>query len=173
VSTSNNKEHSIIGLLVQDRPGVMMKITAMFARRGFNISSITVGHSERQGFSRITIGAEGDEQTIEQIIKQLNKLIDVVKVQHLNLLNTTMRECALIKVNINTNETRQEIITLIDLYRAKAIDVSSKTITIELVGSQRKINSFMEVISEIAPIREISRSGVIAISRGEESITLE
>lgn len=164
--------NSIIGLLVMDHPGVMMKITGMFARRGFNISSITVGRSERVGFSRITLVVEGDERTIEQIIKQLHKLIDVIKVQLLTDRNTTVRECALIKVNIKDNATRQEIITMIDLYNAKAIDVTTKTMTIELIGGQRKIDSFIEVISEISTIREIARSGVLAISRGEEAINL-
>ena len=164
---------SIIGLLVHDHPGVMMKITGMFARRGFNISSITVGHSERPRFSRITIGAEGDQNTIEQIIKQLNKLVDVVKVQHLTPSNTTIRETALIKVFVKDNTSRQEIITIIDLYRAKAVDVSKKYITIEVVGGRTKLTSFIEVISEITTIREIARSGLVAISRGASAITLD
>src|SRR5271157_1290059 len=103
-----------IGLLVYDHPGVMMKITGMFARRGFNIASISVGHSERPGFSRITIVAEGDEDTIEQIIKQLHKLIDVVKVQHLEPSKTTIREAAIVKLNVRDNSARQEIMTLVD-----------------------------------------------------------
>jgi len=174
VSTSKNREHvSFIGLLVHDSPGVMMKITGMFARRGFNISSITVGHSERPGLSRITIGAEGDSGTIEQIIKQLNKLVDVVKVQHMRPDLTTLRECALIKIFIKDHIIRQEVITLIDLYKAKAVDVSQKYITIEVIGGIRKIDSFIAVISDIAPIREIARSGVIAINRGKSSITLD
>ncbi|MCP4762712.1 MAG: acetolactate synthase small subunit [archaeon] len=164
---------SIIGLWVKDEPGVMMKITGMFARRGFNIASITVGHSERAGFSRITIAAEGDESTIEQITKQLHKLVDVIKVQHLPPGKTTLRECALIKVKTLNNTIRQEIITLIELYRAKSIDVSAKTITIEVVGSSRKIDSFIDLVKEIAPIREIARSGIIAMPRGDSAITLD
>lgn len=163
---------SIIGLLVHDSPGVMMKITGMFARRGFNISSITVGHSERPGLSRITIGAEGDEQTIEQIIKQLNKLVDVIKVKHMKQPKTTVRECALIKTYVKDHVARQEIVTVIDLYRAKAVDVSQKYITIEVVGGPLKIDSFIEVVSDIAPIREIVRSGLMAISRGKSAIKL-
>jgi acetolactate synthase-1/3 small subunit len=173
LSSSNEKHNTIIGLLVQDHPGVMMKITAMFARRGFNLSSITVGHSERPGFSRITLAAEGDEPTIEQIIKQLHKLIDVVKVQLLDERTTTVRECALIKVAIKDKSVRQEVITLIDLYKAKAIDVSTKVMTIEVVGGLRKIDSFIDVISEIAVIKEIARSGLLAVARGEESISLD
>jgi acetolactate synthase-1/3 small subunit len=175
MSTSKNESEngtSIIGLLVQDHPGVMMKITGMFARRGYNIASITVGHSERPGLSRITIGAEGDVNTIEQIIKQLNKLIEVVKVQHLVSNKTTMREIALIKVAIKDSNIRQQVITLIDLYKGKAVDISQKTITIEVVGNQTKIDSLIEIISDVTTIREIARSGTIAISRGDESITL-
>ncbi len=162
-----------IGMLVYDHPGVMMKVTGMFARRGFNISSLSVGHSERPGFSRITIMAEGDEATIEQIIKQLHKLIDIVKVQHLEPSKTTMRESSLVKVLVKDNTVRQEIMTLIEIYAGKVIDVTSKTMTLEIVGTQRKINSFIELISEIANIKEIARSGVLALYRGEESITLD
>lgn len=164
---------SIIGLLVNDSPGVMMKITGLFARRNFNIASITVGHSEKPGLSRITIGAEGDPATIEQIIKQLNKLIDVVKVQYLKPESTTLRECALIKVMLKDSSERQEVITLIDLYKVKAIDVSDKFVTIEVVGGPRKVDSFIEVLSDIVPIREIVRSGLMGMSRGQSSITLE
>jgi acetolactate synthase-1/3 small subunit len=160
-------------MLVHDRPGVMMKITGMFARRGFNIASITVGHSERPGFSRITIGAEGDEKTIEQIMKQLHKLIDVVKVQELIPETTTIRMCALVKVAIKDHNTREGCVTTIELFNAKAIDVTPNSMTIEIVGSERKIESFIEVISDITQVKEIVRSGVIAISRGEKSITLE
>jgi acetolactate synthase-1/3 small subunit len=171
--STTNEPISYIAMLVHDRPGVMMKITGMFARRGFNIASITVGHSERPNFSRITIGVEGDSRTVEQIMKQLNKLIDVVKVQRLNLENTTVRVCCLVKIAIKDHVTRDSCITMIDLYKAKAIDVTIKSMTIEIVGSERKIDSFINVISEIAPIKEIVRSGVIAISRGDRGITLD
>ncbi|MHA1338466.1 MAG: acetolactate synthase small subunit [Promethearchaeota archaeon] len=164
---------SIIGLLVHDKPGVMMKITGMFARRGFNIASITVGHSEKAGLSRITIAADGDEATIEQIIKQLNKLVDVIKVQHFRPENTTIRECALIKVVYKDHIVLQEITTIIDLYRAKAVDVSEKFITIEVVGGPQKITSFIEVIGDIAPIKELVRSGLMGIPKGRTTISLD
>jgi acetolactate synthase I/III small subunit len=175
MATNKNGETNqvCIGLLVYDHPGVMMKITGMFARRGFNISNISVGHSERPGFSRITIMAEGDEATLEQIVKQLHKLIDVVKVQHLEPQKTTMREAALVKVNVKDNQGRQEIMTLIEIYKGKVIDVTSKTMTLEIVGTQRKVDSFIDLISEIGTIKEIARSGVLALYRGEESITLD
>ncbi|MHA1792544.1 MAG: acetolactate synthase small subunit, partial [Promethearchaeota archaeon] len=121
-------EHKVpISLLVNDHPGVMMKVTSLFARRGFNIASISVGHSERPGFSRITIVAEGDEATIEQIIKHLNKLVDVIKVQLLYPGKTTIREFALIKTDVRNNQDRQEIMTLVDIYRGKVVDVTKKT----------------------------------------------
>jgi acetolactate synthase-1/3 small subunit len=171
--TFSENQQVCIGMLVYDHPGVMMKITGMFARRGFNISSISVGHSERPGFSRITIMAEGDEATIEQIIKQLHKLIEIVKVQHLEPSKTTMREASLVKVIVKDNSARQEIMTLVDIYNGKVIDVTSKTMTLEIVGTQRKVNSFIELISEIGNIKEVARSGVLALYRGEESITLD
>jgi acetolactate synthase-1/3 small subunit len=174
MSTGKNEMTRVcIGLLVYDHPGVMMKITGMFARRGFNIASITVGHSEREGFSRITIVAEGDEQTIEQIIKQLNKLIDVIKVTHMFPQNTTMRELAIVKINIKDNNDRQEVLTLVEIFRSKVVDVTAKTMTIELVGTESKISSFIELIGSVVPIREIVRSGLVALGRGEDSITLE
>ncbi|MHA1997248.1 MAG: acetolactate synthase small subunit [Promethearchaeota archaeon] len=162
-----------IGMLVFDHPGVMMKVVGLFARRGFNIASISVGNSERPGFSRITIVAEGDEATIEQIIKQLNKLVDVVKVQHLHPARTTMREFALVKVEVKDNKMRQEVMTLVEIYRGKVIDVTSKTMTLEVSGSEKKVDSFIELLSDFVKIREIVRSGLVALLRGEESITLD
>ncbi len=169
--TMNNKGKILFGLLVHDHPGVMMKITGMFARRGFNIASITVGASERPGLSRITIMAEGDEETMEQINKQLNKLVDVLKVKIFRQ-DSTVREMALVKVNVIKNRDRQEIITLIDIFRGKVIDVTTKTMTLEIVGTSKKVDSFIHLIDDIVQIREISRSGVIAMARGEESISL-
>ena len=162
-----------IGLLVQDQPGVMMKITGMFARRGYNIASITVGHSERPGLSRVTIMAEGDTGTIEQIMKQLNKIVDVIKVQHLDPNKTNMRELALIKVLVKDNYQRQEIITLVDIFRGNVIDVTTKTMTVEIVGSKKKIDSFIELVKNSVPIRELTRSGTVALLTGEDTITLQ
>ncbi len=173
MSTSDILKKVVIGMLVHDKPGVMMKITGMFARRGFNIASITVGASERLGFSRITIVAEGDEVVLEQIIKQLNKLIDVVKVQHLNAAKTNLREFALVKVSAKNNKDRQEILTLVEIYRGKVIDVTSKTMTVEIIGSQKKIESFIELLGDVTHIREIVRSGIVALLKGEDSISLD
>ena len=174
MSTSSNDVNKVtISMLVFDHPGVMMKVVSMFARRGYNIASISVGHSERQGFSRITIVAEGDAATIEQIIKQLNKLVDVIKVQEIDSSKATMREFALVKVTTRDNQVRQEIMTLVEIYRGKVIDVTSKSMTLEVSGTERKVDSFIELIAEIAKIKEIVRSGVVALLRGEESITLD
>ena len=173
MSTMNEKSTSVIGMLVLDHPGVMMKITGLFSRRGFNIASISVGKSEKPGFSRITIVAEGDKKTIEQIIKQLNKLIEVVKVQELSDDSTTIRMSALVKVMIKNSTVRQEIINIVNLYRAKAIDVTPNTMTLEVVGGERKVESFIEIIRDITTIKEIVRSGVLAIARGDNSITLD
>ncbi len=162
-----------IGLWVFDKPGVMLKIMGLFARRGYNIASISVGHSERPGFSRMTIVAEGETKIIEQIIKQLNKLTDVVKVQALPSGTTTNRELGLIKIAIRNNTDRLNVEPLISFYRGKVIDVNSKTMTIEIVGTEKKLDSFINLITEIVSIKEIVRSGVVGLSRGENSITLD
>ena len=112
-------------------------------------------------------------QTTMQIAKQLRKLIDVVKVNIMDEFKTNIRECALVKIAIKDNAQRQEIITIVNLFNAKAVDVTSKTMTIEVVGGLCKIDSFLEVVSDITPIRELARSGTIAIARGDESISLE
>jgi acetolactate synthase I/III small subunit len=174
ISMSISKKNNAvgIGLLVQDHPGVMMKITAMFARRGYNIESITVGHSEREGLSRVTIMAEGDMITIEQIMKQLNKLVDVIKVQQLDPDNSNMRELALIKVLVKDNYQRQEVITLVDIFRGNVVDVTSSTMTVEIVGSKKKIDSFIDLVTDSVSVRELTRSGTVALLTGEDTITL-
>jgi acetolactate synthase I/III small subunit len=162
-----------IGLWVFDKPGVMLKIMGLFARRGYNIASISVGHSEREGFSRMTIIAEGETKIIEQIIKQLNKLTDVIKVQALPSGSTTIRELGLIKIAIRNNSDRINVEPLVNFYKAKVIDVNSKTMTIEVVGTEQKLDSFIALVSEIVSIKEIVRSGVVGLSRGEDSINMD
>lgn len=170
---NNNKPVFMIALLVEDHPGVTMKIAGMFARRGINLTSFTGASSEKKGLSRIMMKAEGDHQVVEQICKQMNKLIEVVQVRPLLPDKATFRELALVKVSIKDDKDRQAVMSLNEIFRNKIIDVTVKTITIEVVGSSEKINSFLELVNEITSVRELARSGTIALYRGEDSIFMD
>ncbi len=170
---SKKNPEFLIALLVEDHPGVTMKIAAMFARRGINLTSFTGAASEKKGLSRIVMKAQGDDRVFEQIYKQMNKLVEVVQVKPLLPERATMRELALVKVNIKNDVDRQMVISLNEIFRNKVIDVTTKTMTLEVVGSSDKIDSFIELVSERVAIRELSRSGTIALLRGEDSIFLD
>lgn len=172
---SNNEKmpEFVIALLVEDHPGVTMKIAGMFARRGINITSFTGASSEKQGFSRIMIKAEGDHRDFEQIYKQMNKLVDVVQVKPLLPGNSTLRELALVKVVLKDENDRQTVMSLNEIFRNNIIDVTTKTMTVEVVGSSDKIDSFVELVGESVKIRELARSGTIALYRGQDSLFLD
>ncbi len=163
----------LVTLLVEDHPGVTMKIAGMFARRGINLTSFTGASSEKKGFSRIIMKAEGDSKVFEQIYKQMNKLIEVVKVKILQPEYSTMRELALIKVSIRDEKDRQAVMSLNDIFRNRVIDITTKTMTLEIVGSSDKIDSFVGLVSERVNVRELARSGTIALYRGDDSIFLD
>ena len=133
--------HTIVAL-VEDRPGVLNRISSLFRRRGFNISSLAVGRSEQPHLSRMTFVVEGDEYTVEQVTKQLNKLIEVIKVSELNDEDIVARELALIKVHA-TPSTRSEIIQMVDIFRASIVDVSTHSLIIEATGEEDKINALL------------------------------
>ena len=133
----------IIVLLVEDHPGVTMKIAGMFARRGHNMKSFTGAQSEQKGFSRIVIKTEGSKEQVEQIQKQMNKLIEVIKVQVLQPENSVVRELALIKLLINDDLTHQKILSMIEIYHGKVIDANLKQITLEMVGNSEKIDAVL------------------------------
>jgi acetolactate synthase-1/3 small subunit len=162
----------IIVLLVEDHPGVTMKIAGMFARRGHNMKSFTGAQSEQKGFSRIVIKTEGSKEQVEQIQKQMNKLIEVIKVQVLQPENSVVRELALIKLLINDDLTHQKILSMIEIYHGKVIDANLKQITLEMVGNSEKIDAFLEIMRNMNALREVSRSGNVALFRGTESIFL-
>lgn len=159
-----------IGVLVKDHPGVLARIASLFTRRGFNIESLAVGHTEKKDISRMTIVVEGDERVLEQISKQLNKLIDVIKVRDLPLGNSVERELALIKVSTNSLPARSEIIQMVDIFRAKIIDVNSQMMTIETTGTEDKVNALIELLKPFG-LKEVVRTGKIAISRGSKVIS--
>ena len=155
-------KHTLVAL-VADKPGVLNRVSSLFRRRGFNIESIAVGHSEQPGISRMTIVVDGDIVAVEQARKQLDKLIDVVKVADITGEGTVSRELALIKV-ITTPATRSEIMQLVDIFRAKIVDVSTKSLIIEVTGDEQKIDSLYDLLRKFG-IKELARTGKIAISR--------
>lgn len=158
----------ILSVLVENQAGVLSRVAGLFSRRGFNIESLAVGITEDPNISRMTILVDGDEYIIEQVSKQLNKLIDVIKVKQLEPEGALKRELVLVKVNATT-ETRSEIIQIVDIFRGNIVDVSKNALTIEITGDEDKINAFAEMI-RIFGIKEMVRTGSIAIERGSKAI---
>lgn len=152
-----------ISVLVNDQPGVLTRVANLMGQRGFNIDSITVGQSEEKGLSRMIIVTSGDEATVEQIMKQFHKLIDVLKVQHLSSGLMVARELALIKVEA-TASTRAELNLIIDPFRASVVDVGPNSIVVQVTGDTQKIDALIELLTPYG-IKELSRTGVTAISR--------
>jgi len=159
-----------IAVLVKDLPGVLARVASLFTRRGFNIESLAVGHTEETGISRMTIIVEGDERVLEQITKQLNKLIDIIRVKDIFPQNSVERELALIKVNTASLLIRSEVMQTVDIFRAKVIDVNSQIITIETTGTEDKVNALIELLRPFG-LEEIVRTGKIALSRGSKDIS--
>ncbi len=157
-------KHTLVAL-VEDRPGVLNRVASLIRRRSFNIDSIAVGHSEIPGLSRMTIVVDGATTAVEQVRKQLDKLIDVVKVTELAEGRIIARELALIKVHA-TSATRSEVIQIVDIFRAKIVDVASDSMTIEATGEEEKIDSLYNLLKKFG-IKELARTGRIALSRGE------
>ena len=155
--------HTIVAL-VQDRPGVLNRVSSMFRRRGFNISSLAVGQSETQGLSRMSFVVDGDESTVEQMTKQLYKLIDVVKVSDISHEDVVLRELALIKVR-TTASTRPEILQLVEIFRSDVVDVSPDSVIIEVTGDENKVDSLVRILRPFG-IREIMRTGRVGLMRG-------
>ena len=156
-------KHTLVAL-VEDKPGVLNRMASLFRRRGFNIESIAVGQSELPHLSRMTIVVNGSTAMVEQVRKQLDKVIDVVKVSDISGNNIIARELALIRVRA-TPSTRSEIIQILDIFRANIVDVASDSVTIEATGDEEKINSLFNLLRGFG-IREIARTGRIAIARG-------
>ena len=153
-----------ITALVQDRPGVLARIAGMFSRRGFNISNLAVGHSETPGLSRMTFVVEGDEWVVEQVTKQLYKLIDVVQVYDISMDSTVLRELALIKVKSNA-ASRPEIMQIVDIFRSNIVDVTKDAMVIEATGDEEKVDALIQLLQPFG-LKEVMRTGRIAMSRG-------
>jgi len=156
-------KHTLVAL-VEDRPGVLNRMASLFRRRGFNIESIAVGHSEIPHMSRMTIVVDGTTTSVEQVRKQLDKVIDVVRVSEISSDDMINRELALIKVKA-TSTTRSEIMQIVDIFRANIVDVGADSVTVEVTGDEQKINSLFSLLRGFG-IRELARTGRIAMTRG-------
>lgn len=156
-------KHTIVAL-VEDKPGVLTRMASLFRRRGFNIESIAVGHSELPHLSRMTFVVNGSAAMVEQVRKQLDKVVDVVKAVDITGDNITARELALIKVKA-TSATRSEIIEIVDIFRANIVDVAADSLIIEITGDEDKVDSLLKLLRGFG-IREIARTGRIAMMRG-------
>lgn len=157
-----------ISILVANRFGVLSRISGLFSGRGFNIESLNVAETNDPKISRMTIVTRGDDKKIEQVTKQLNKLIDIIKVVDLTEENFIDREMVLIKMNAEPS-VREEILRIVEIFRAKVVDVSPNTYTIEITGDEGKIKGMLEMLRPLG-IKELVRSGKIALTRGTKSI---
>jgi len=162
----------VISVLVDNKPGVLHGISNLFRRRNFNIESITVGPTEQKEVARMTITVNEDEKTIQQVVKQVGKLIDVLKVEELSQGNFVMRELALIKVNVPTSKERSDIINCVDVFRGRIIDVSTDSLTVEITGTPDKIDAFLNLMKTFGVI-ELARTGITALARGTKSIRID
>jgi acetolactate synthase-1/3 small subunit len=156
-------KHTLVAL-VEDKPGVLNRVASLIRRRGFNIESIAVGHSELPGLSRMTIVVDGATTAVEQVRKQLEKVIEVVKVADITEGGIIARELALVKVHA-TPAMRSEIIQIVDIFRANIVDVSHDSLIVEVTGDEEKIDSLYSLLRKFG-IKELTRTGRIALSRG-------
>ena len=158
-----NDKHTITAL-VEDQPGVLNRISSMFRRRGYNISSLAVGKSETIGLSRMTFVVEGDARTVEMVTKNLHKLVEVIKVSDVSEENAVSRELALIRVKADVSN-RNEIMQIVDIFRAKIVDISPETLIVEVTGDEIKVNSLVDLLQAFG-VYEVMRTGKIAMNRG-------
>jgi acetolactate synthase I/III small subunit len=165
MGTTNGQKYTI-GVLVENQPGVLSRVTGLFSGRGFNIESLTVAETNESGLSRITLVTTGDQHILEQITKQLNKLIDVVKVIDFRDTEFVNREMALIKVHAEP-ETRAEVLRITDIFRGKVVDVSPHFYTIEVTGEEGKIAAILELLKQFG-ITELARTGKAALARSKK-----
>ena len=159
----------VLSLLVEDRPGLLTRVAGLFARRGFNIESLAVGKSEIEGLSRITVVVDVEELPLEQVTKQLNKLVNVIKIVELDNSQAVTREHILIKVRVD-NTTRSQVLEAATLFRAQIVDVATDALVIEATGNSGKIQALLKILEPYG-IKEIAQSGLLAIGRGSKSIT--
>jgi acetolactate synthase-1/3 small subunit len=158
-----------LSVLVEDKPGVLARVASLFSRRGYNIQSLAVGATEHKNLSRMTIVVDVEDSPLEQITKQLNKLISVIKIVEQDEEHSVSRELALIKVRTD-GATRGQVIEAVNLFRAKVVDVSNESLTVEATGTPAKIEALLRVLEPYG-VREIVQSGVVSLSRGPRGIS--
>lgn len=161
--------HHVLSLLVEDKPGLLTRVAGLFARRGFNIESLAVGASEIEGLSRITVAVDVEDAPLEQVTKQLNKLVNVIKIVELDPDASVQRQHLLIKVRVD-NSSRSQILEAVTLFRARVVDVATDALVIEVTGDSGKVQALLRVLEPYG-IKEIAQSGLLAIGRGGKSIT--
>jgi acetolactate synthase-1/3 small subunit len=155
----------VLSLLVENKPGVLARIAGLFARRGFNIDSLAVGPTQDPSVSRVTLTVDGASHPIDQVTKQLHKLVNVIKIRDLEPAETVARELALLKIASSDGDARAQIMQYADIFRGKVVDVSKRSVTIEVTGTDDKIEAFEEMVRPFGLI-EMVRTGEIAVSRG-------
>jgi acetolactate synthase I/III small subunit len=160
-------QHTLV-ILVEDKPGVLNRVASLFRRRAFNIESLTVGHTETPGISRMTIVVDGDQVSVERLTSYLYKLVNVIQVDDLSEKPMVSRDLAMIKVATNS-ENRAEIIQMVDVFRARIVDVTANSLIVEVTGDEQKVNGLVEVLKPLGII-EIVRTGAVAMSRGSEAL---
>ncbi len=160
----SEKTH-IFTALVEHKPGVLQRIASLFARRRYNIDSITVGATDHPDIARMTIVTRGDDQILEQVNKQMNKLVNVIKVTDLEPGKSVSRELCIVKVNTPSDKSKAQVIQYADVFRGNVVDVSPKSLAVEIIGDSEKINAFLNMMRPLG-IKEIARTGVTAMQRG-------
>jgi acetolactate synthase-1/3 small subunit len=161
--------HHVLSLLVEDKPGLLTRVAGLFARRGFNIESLAVGATEIDGLSRITVAVDVEDAPLEQVTKQLNKLVNVIKIVELDFSSSVQREHMLIKVRTDNN-TRSNVLEVANLFRASVVDYAPDALVIEVTGDQGKVQALLRALEPFG-IKELAQSGLLAIGRGGKSIT--
>jgi acetolactate synthase-1/3 small subunit len=159
----------VLSLLVEDKPGLLTRVAGLFARRGVNIESLAVGVTEVPGLSRITVVVDVEGLPLEQVTKQLNKLINVIKIVELDPAASVQREHVLVKVRAD-NSTRANVLEVVNLFRASVVDYASDAIVIEITGDKGKVEAFLKAIEPFG-VKELAQSGLLAVGRGGKSIT--
>jgi acetolactate synthase I/III small subunit len=158
-----------LSVLVENKPGVLARIAALFSRRGFNIDSLAVGPTEHPAISRMTVVVDVEDKPLEQVTKQLNKLVNVIKIVELDPAQSIQRELLLLKVKADL-DSRSHVLETVQLFRAKVVDVAADAVTIEATGSAEKLDALLRMLEPFG-IRELVQSGVVAVSRGARSMT--
>jgi acetolactate synthase-1/3 small subunit len=166
------RSNRVVSAIVENKPGVLHSVANLFRRRNFNIESITVGATEQPDLARITITVNADEKTLDQVVKQLDKLVDVVKVTELDPNSIVTRELALIKVNVPSAKERADVISCVHVFRGRVVDVSPESLMVEITGTPDKIDAFLNLMKASGVI-ELARTGITALSRGPKAVNID